>query len=428
MKKKYILSILIVILIVLLGLGWFFTINHSSKNSSSNVKENKISKSTKSTKQSKNVIPNEYIGTWYQKDQKFKVTGDSFEIPNLNTDSNNKFKYTLTKNSKPMPLDVYSKEGMQYFWKGSLMSDGNDKNNSVYWKKDGGTMSFWLAKMTIDGKKQTVLASFESGQIFVWTNKETAKNYSFELGENVSPTQLPIKDLDKLKSGNDSSKGKNNDGKVPSQFLGTWYDGNEKGLVISPNKIKTADGKSIILDVSKNSNGTYHLGAIDDTDKPVSQNYSVSSGNYWVTNYNVDGKNQKVVAVVYKGSLEKSDDSIDVQILTSSPNSKEISTKINKNQIGKPNLSDDSNKDTNYSPLTFKEAVDYELSANGSPTTSDYEKYYGDEKPYGDGGWYFRDISGVEHYVVPIGDGSKISIKDVPTNDFDAPHAYTVDR
>lgn len=92
------------------------------------------------------------------------------------------------------------------------------------------------------------------------------------------------------------SDNKSTDNVIPSQFEGTWYDGNQKYAVISGNEfILPSNGLAItktssplqLCDESQ-SNGTYYLyhnlnkQGID----PV----------YWIGNLTIDGKNEKVLA------------------------------------------------------------------------------------------------------------------------------------
>lgn len=190
MKKKYklIIAALLVLIIIILLLGFLFL--HKTDSTGNNVKSETTKTSKTDTKKdvsdSKYTIPSEYVGDWYQKDKQTKITKNSVQ---LGADPN----HVITKDSKPMPLDVHIQNGFQYFWQGALM----DMDGTYQWKKDGDEMPFWVAKMTIDGKKQNVLASIHTGFITVWTQKPTSKDYSFDLPANVKIPSKPITDLDK---------------------------------------------------------------------------------------------------------------------------------------------------------------------------------------------------------------------------------------
>ncbi|WP_429971769.1 hypothetical protein ACQW5G_03970 [Fructilactobacillus sp. Tb1] len=318
-------------LMMVMGLAACGNQESSSKKTTSESSKTQTKSKTNDTKTSdskteKGPIPSEFVGNWYQQDTKNVITKDSFTTVN----KSNGFTYTLSKDSKPMPLDVYSKDGLEYFSKGTLMGAKGDQ-----WNPKGEQLPYWLATMTIDGKKQTVLANFAKGHIEVLTKTPTTKDYSFELADNVKITGLlPIKDLDKVQKQSDSTTTTSSNGKIPSEFAGDWYIGKNLYFKITNNKIMDA-GEPINVKVSKNANGSYKLGSAT---YAQSINYGFSAGNFWTAQCNVNGKEQNVLAIVYDGDINKGGQ-IYIEIATSSPTDGEFNIKTNDmSQIGAKDL------------------------------------------------------------------------------------------
>lgn len=200
MKK---IMICLAALVVLGGAGYYALASNSNKvsnvkqttkqaksnkneNSDSNNSKKPVVKQKAKNTGSEDLIPKEYQGNWYAGNKLFcTITSNEIDIPN------SEYQKKITKDSSPLKLPAKNANGSYTI------------NDLQYMTAAGGDLAYyWLSSMTINGKKEPVIAgAHRQLQYTVLTQHPTDKNYSFISNEKEEPNSLVgVQNLDKYYS------------------------------------------------------------------------------------------------------------------------------------------------------------------------------------------------------------------------------------
>lgn len=218
LKSNKKLLLITFILLIILGSGSVYAFNGHQK-ASKYSKETKISTKSNDNKQKKSnslntsnttkrnqkaaseiSIPNQFIGNWYiGKDVGISIQSSKVYFPNLSysndgSPSSAALQTTITKNSSPLRLcNNRGPHGTYEIY--------HNPNPNASGAEGGDGNAYWIGNLTINGKKEKVLALYQrQGAFQIFTSHPTENDQGFDYTVGDYDKYIGTKDLDSLKA------------------------------------------------------------------------------------------------------------------------------------------------------------------------------------------------------------------------------------